>query len=105
MAVEPKEEAPVVSLESGGTETAGEEAQAQRIAARLGIPFIDLIDFPINHDLFRAIPVDLMFRYNFVPWKEENGRLVVVMADPSDVLMVDELEVLLGRPLGVCVGR
>jgi type IV pilus assembly protein PilB len=45
-----------------------------------------------------------MFRYNFIPWKEESGRLLVVMADPSDVLMVDELEVLLGRPLGVCVG-
>jgi len=104
MATEPKEEGPIVSLESGEAETAGEEAQAQRTAARLGIPYIDLIDFPINHDMFRAIPVDLMFRYNFVPWKEENGRLVVVMADPSDVLMVDELEVLLGRPLGVCVG-
>jgi type IV pilus assembly protein PilB len=104
MATDPEEAASVVSLESAGVETAGEEAQAQRTAARLGIPYIDLIDFPINHDLFRAIPVDLMFRYNFIPWKEESGRLLVVMADPSDVLMVDELEVLLGRPLGVCVG-
>jgi type IV pilus assembly protein PilB len=81
-----------------------EEAQAQRMAARLGIPYVDLADFPIDHDLFRAIPVDLMFRYNFVPWKEEGGRLVVVISDPSDVLMVDELEILLGRPLSVCVG-
>src|SRR5215510_5809183 len=69
-----------------------EEMQAQRIAARLGIPYVDLADFPINHDLFRQIPVDLMFRYNFIPWKEEDGRLVVVISDPSDVLMVDELE-------------
>src|SRR5213594_3732390 len=81
-----------------------EEAQAQRIAARLGISYVDLADFPIDHDLFREIPVDLMFRYNFVPWKEEDGRLVVVISDPSDVLMVDELEILLGRPLSVCVG-
>src|SRR5256712_1439236 len=81
-----------------------EEAQAQRIAARLGIPYVDLADFPIDHDLFRQIPVDLMFRYNFVPWKQEDGRLVVVISDPSDVLMVDELEILLGRPLRICVG-
>jgi type IV pilus assembly protein PilB len=86
------------------TTGAGDEAEAQRMAARLGIPYLDLADFPINQDLFRPIPVDLMFRYNFVPWKEENGRLVVVMSDPSDVLMVDELETLLGRPLQVCVG-
>jgi type IV pilus assembly protein PilB len=82
----------------------GEVAQAQRVAARLGIPFVDLTDFPIDQELFRAIPVDLMFRYNFIPWKEESGRLVVVISDPSDVLMVDELEILLGRPLSVCVG-
>src|SRR5215510_2047967 len=81
-----------------------EEAQAQRIAARLGIPYVDLTEFPINHDLFREIPVDLMFRYNFIPWKEEDGRLVVVISDPSDVLMVDELEILLSRPLKICVG-
>ncbi|OLE66321.1 MAG: pilus assembly protein PilB [Acidobacteria bacterium 13_1_20CM_2_68_14] len=74
------------------------------MAARLGIPYVDLADFPIDHDLFREIPVDLMFRYNFVPWKEEDGRLVVVISDPSDVLMVDELEILLGRPLKICVG-
>src|SRR5882672_9249052 len=81
-----------------------EEGQAQRIAARLGIPYVDLADFPIDHELFRTIPVDLMFRYNFIPWKEEDGKLVVVISDPSDVLMVDELEILLGRPLKICVG-
>jgi type IV pilus assembly protein PilB len=82
---------------------AADEAEAQRTAARLGIEYVDLGDFAINQDLFRAIPVDLMFRYNFIPWKEENGRLVVVMSDPSDVLMVDELETLLGRPLQIAV--
>jgi type IV pilus assembly protein PilB len=83
---------------------AADEAEAQRAAARLGIEYVDLGDFAINQDLFRSIPVDLMFRYNFIPWKEENGRLVVVMSDPSDVLMVDELETLLGRPLQIAVG-
>jgi type IV pilus assembly protein PilB len=92
-----------VEPEIGGS-GAADEAEAQRSAARLGIEYVDLSDFTINQDLFRSIPVDLMFRYNFVPWKEENGRLVVVLADPSDVLMVDELETLLGRPLQIAVG-
>ncbi len=108
MAKPKDQEAPIVPLEAdapgGEVALSGEVAQAQRVAARLGIPFVDLTDFPINQDLFRSIPVDLMFRYNFIPWKEENGRLVVVISDPSDVLMVDELEILLGRPLSVCVG-
>jgi len=108
MATRSKETAKPAPLEAESAKAdasiSSEEAQAQRTAARLGIPYIDLVDFPINQDLFRAIPVDLMFRYNFIPWKEENGRLVVVISDPSDVLMVDELELLLGRPLSVCVG-
>ena len=108
MAKPQNEEAPIrpPELEDAGGEAnlSGEVAQAQRVAARLGIPFVDLAEFPINQDLFRAIPVDLMFRYNFIPWKEDKGKLVVVIADPSDVLMVDELEILLGRPLSVCVG-
>ncbi len=99
----PKEQSPVVESADRGA-VSGEETQAQRIAARLGIPYVDLADFPIDHELFRTIPVELMFRYNFIPWKEEDGRLVVVLSDPSDVLMVDELEILLGRPLKICVG-
>jgi type II secretory ATPase GspE/PulE/Tfp pilus assembly ATPase PilB-like protein len=98
-----KGQARSVEPEIGGS-GAADEAEAQRTAARLGIEYVDLGDFTINQDLFRSIPVDLMFRYNFIPWKEENGRLVVVMSDPSDVLMVDELETLLGRPLQIAVG-
>jgi type IV pilus assembly protein PilB len=85
-------------------EALSEELHAQRMAERLRIPYVDLTDFQIDPDLFRSIPVDLMFRYNFVPWRAEENRLVVVIADPSNVLMMDELELLLGRPLVPTVG-
>jgi type IV pilus assembly protein PilB len=86
------------------TEALSEDVHAQRLAERLRIPYVDLQDFQIDADLFRSIPVDLMFRYNFVPWKLEEGRLLVVIADPSNVLMMDDLELLLGRPLVPAVG-
>jgi type IV pilus assembly protein PilB len=76
-----------------------EEVQARRLAARLGIEYVELDKFEINHELFRAIPVDLMFRYNFVPYRQEGEALVVVVPDPTEVLMLDELEMQLGRPL------
>src|SRR5881296_2682458 len=85
-------------------ETLSEDLHAQRMAERLKIRYVDLRDFQIDADLFRSIPVDLMFRYNFIPWKTENGRLVVVISDPSNVLMMDELELLLGRPIVPTVG-
>ncbi len=81
-----------------------EEVQSRRLATRLGIEFVDLDVFEINHDLFRAIPVELMFRYNFVPYRAEGEALAVVVADPSDVLLLDELEMQLGRPLRLKVG-
>src|SRR2546426_922136 len=81
-----------------------EEAQARAIASRLGIECVDLTEFTIVPELFRNIPVELMFRYNFVPLRREGARLVIVVSDPSDVLMIDELEVLLGMPIEVAVG-
>jgi len=45
----------------------------------------------------------LMFRYNCVPLYEEDGFLVVAMADPSDLVAIDEMSALLDRPLKIKV--
>jgi len=54
--------------------------------------------------LFRSIPADLMLRYGFVPYRRDGRALVIVVSDPSDLPMIDELEVLLATPLRVLVG-
>ena len=102
--IEKGEETLMKKLDGLGEEVLSEEYQAQKLAERLGIEYIDLHNFQIDHDLFRAIPVDLMFRYNFVPYRREDSRLIIVVADPTDVLMIDELELLLGTDIEVCVG-
>src|SRR6058998_1303644 len=98
-----QEESPLV-LQEEGDEFTTEEIQARRMADRLGIEYVDLDTFTIDHELFRSIPVDLMFRYNFVPYRQEGSRLWIVVSDPSDVLMIDELELLLGKAIEVSVG-
>lgn len=85
-------------------EVLSEEYQAQKLAERLGIEYVDLHNFQFDQELFRVIPVDLMFRYNFVPHRREDSQLVIVVADPTDVLMIDELELVLGTDIEVCVG-
>ena len=45
-----------------------------------------------------------MFRYNFLPYRREAGRLVLVMADPTDIPVVDELTLLLQTPIQPAVG-
>ena len=72
--------------------------KAQDIARRYRCEFIDLHNFQLHHDLFKKIPVDLMFRYNFVPLDEtQDGRLAIAIADPSQLMMIDEISLLLGK--------
>jgi type IV pilus assembly protein PilB len=93
---------PAIDTEAG--DVLSEETQARRLADRMGIEYVDLANFEIDADLFRSIPVDLMFRYNFVPRSRSANGLQIVVADPSDVLMIDELELLLGTSIDVVVG-
>ena len=82
---------------------AGETSQAQAIAARYRCEYVDLRETPIDHDLFRHIPVDLMFRYNFVPLQGQNGSLDIALADPRNLNTIDELGLLLNKKLRVKV--
>jgi type IV pilus assembly protein PilB len=86
---------------SGPPET--EISQARAAAARYRCEFIDLVDSAIDHDLFRSIPVDLMFRYNFVPLKAQNGTLEIALSDPRNLNTIDELGLLLHKKLRVKV--
>jgi len=40
-----------------------------------------------------------MYRYPFIPYKEHNGVLTVVLADPTNISAIDELDLILHRPL------
>ncbi len=80
-----------------GLDPATEEARARDLARRYRCEFVDLRSARIQHDLIRSVPVDLMFRCNFVPLEENDGRLVIAIADPSRLMMIDEISLLLGK--------
>jgi type IV pilus assembly protein PilB len=80
-----------------------ETADAKAIAARYRCEYVDLREAAIDHDLFRSVPVDLMFRYNFVPMHAENGLLEIAVADPRNLNMMDELALLLNKKLRIRV--
>src|SRR6204780_4515184 len=82
---------------------AQEAARAKTLAQRYYHEFVDLKEVRIDHDLFHSVPVDLMFRYNFVPIQGHNGTLEIAMSDPRNPSMVDELGVLLNKKLRVKV--
>ncbi|HEY3346408.1 MAG TPA: ATPase, T2SS/T4P/T4SS family [Nitrospirota bacterium] len=89
-----------VLLEDG---VISEEQLSRTLAYQHGVKFVNLFNFHIETRFFEAIPYELMERYQFVPYQEEGGRLVIALADPTNIIMVDELELLLNRPLNICV--
>ncbi len=74
-----------------------EAERAERLARRYHHEFVDLKHFRIQHELFKSVPVDMMFRYNFVPLEQSSdGRLAIAVADPSKLMVLDEIAGLLG---------
>jgi type II secretory ATPase GspE/PulE/Tfp pilus assembly ATPase PilB-like protein len=86
-------------VNGGKTGAQNEEMEkAQDIARRYRCQFVDLHNFQLHHDLFKKISPHLMFRYSFVPLEEtDDGRLIVAIADPSQLMMIDEISLLLGK--------
>ena len=75
-----------------------DELRAKELAKRYRCEFVDLRNFHLQHDLFKRVPVDLMFRHNFIPLEEgADGRLAIAIADPSQLMVLDEIGLLLGK--------
>jgi len=86
-----------------GADAVPEQEFARKLAGRYRCAFVDLSEQHIDPELFRTIPADLMFRYNFVPLEVQNNTLSIAVADPSLVLLSDELPLLLGKKLAIKV--
>ena len=76
---------------------ASSEERARDLARRYRREFVDLKNYHIQHELFRTVPVDLMFRYNFVPLEEHGDELTIAISDPSRLMMIDEIGLLLNK--------
>jgi type IV pilus assembly protein PilB len=81
------------------TDEIGEQDRSRRLAERYRCAFVDLREQRIDPELFRSIPAELMFRFNFVPIETHENILVIAVADPAQVLLSDELSLLIGKKL------
>jgi type IV pilus assembly protein PilB len=88
-----------LATSAGAPDPQSEREKSRRLAERYRCPFVDLFEQRIDPELFRSIPAELMFRFNFVPMEAQGTALVIAVADPSAVLLSDELPLLLGKKL------
>ena len=75
------------------------------LSEQLGVPFVDLRDFHFDEELVARLPETYARRYRALVLEEQDGNLLVGMADPIDIFAYDELARQLNQPMNVAVVR
>ncbi|HEX3541359.1 MAG TPA: ATPase, T2SS/T4P/T4SS family [Acidimicrobiales bacterium] len=73
------------------------------LASQLGLSFVDLSDYPVDKTAVALVPDTLARRYLAIPIGYDADRLVVAMADPSNVYAIDDIRHLTGRDVRAVV--
>jgi len=79
----------ILNLVDRGIVTYGQVASAR--AAQAGLPFVELIDFPIDRTAVSLVPAALCRRHEALPIAVNGDLLTVAMADPGDVFALDDI--------------
>jgi len=78
-----------------------EEKEAREAAERNRVPYVDLYNYPVNRDLVQSMPVEFLHRMNFIPLEENEETVLIAVADPSDLTVLDAIETFLGKKVEV----
>jgi type IV pilus assembly protein PilB len=73
------------------------------LARQLGLEFVDLAEYPIDRGAVTLLPEAMARRLLALPVTWAEDRLVVAMADPGNVLAVDDLRAVTGAEIQVVV--
>jgi type IV pilus assembly protein PilB len=69
------------------------------LAQQIGLPFVDLGDFPVDGAAIASVPPSVCRRYNALPIAYDEGKLLVAMSDPANVFAIDDLRSLTGMEI------
>ena len=73
------------------------------IALQHRVEFVELDQAKIDDALFSKFDINIIRRYQFIPYRMDGEKLVIIMDDPSDVERIEEIESIIGIPTTPCV--
>ncbi len=77
---------------------------SRAIAERYGLFYVDLSEFPIDMGAANLLPIDSARRYQAVPvGYVDEGTILLAMADPANVLAIDDVQMATGLKCRVAV--
>lgn len=80
-----------------------EQTLIEVLEFQLGIPHVNLGQFPIDSEIIQLVPKEIAKRYLLVPLRKEKNKLFVAMADPMDYFAIEELRMLTGFRIEPCI--
>lgn len=80
-----------------------EQTLIEVLEFQLGIPHVNLGQFPIDLEIIQLVPKEIAKRYLLVPLRKEKNKLFVAMADPMDYFAIEELRMLTGFRIEPCI--
>ncbi|MCU1585295.1 MAG: type secretion system protein GspE [Microbacteriaceae bacterium] len=60
-------------------------------AAQAGLPFVELVDYPLDRAAVALVPAALCRRHDLLPLAVNGTTITVAMADPGDVFALDDI--------------
>lgn len=63
---------------------------------QLGIPHINILQYPVDQEVIQLIPRDLAKRYQVLPFRKDGNKLFVAMSDPLDYFAIEEMRMATG---------
>jgi type IV pilus assembly protein PilB len=64
------------------------------LSKHYGVPAIDLAEVEVDSEAVRLIPADVVYKYQILPIKRIGSTLRMAMADPSNILAIDDIKFL-----------
>jgi type IV pilus assembly protein PilB len=80
-----------------------ERQYARAVAQRWGLPFTELAESQVEPEATRLLPASVAKRHDVIPITRADGRLVVAMSDPANVVAIDDIRLLTGLDIDITV--
>ncbi|MCP9456273.1 MAG: type II secretion system ATPase GspE [Nitrospira sp.] len=77
-----------------------EEELLEGLALQFGLPWMPQLEtVAVDHDLIKKVPITFCRRYRVLPLRQEEGTVLVASTDPLETVALDDLRLLLGKPI------
>jgi type IV pilus assembly protein PilB len=80
-----------------------EDDLTQFLSKQYGVPAINLSEFDIDRDVLSLVPKEVVERHRVIPVNRAGSSLIIAIADPSNILAIDDLKFVTGYNIEVVV--